>query len=550
MRKTADATTSDPTLAGNCSTQSPGVIVRWAVRLLALVALGSAAYLAGVSLMVGDSALGCGGLPQFDCEHVLTSVWSRWLGMPVSVPAVGVYCAIVVAAFLLGPKASPGVSRGAWLVLMVTVTMAAGSALWFISLILFVVQKGCLYCFIVHGCGLTIAVLALPRVPVRRKRADRAGWRNAMQAALRVPSGATPAAASDPGTITPPTALGAAGLATVGVTLLIGGQILFPAKMYRIEEYDDLAQGGPGPQTIDPGTGLEGPDLVEPEGVPIQRPGTGENAPGSIGVPQVSRPQFAPVGPDPVEPTPPKPNPVGPIVLPGLPDPQVVSPTEPPGGTVVLPAEIDLPPPRNHRRNGRSLSILKGKVTLHTGEHPVLGDPVAPYIVVDLFDYTCKHCRKLSHQLEEARKRYGGQFAVLALPTPMSQKCNTFVRSTHSDHREACRYAKLALAVWEADPSRFAEYHHWVFRPDERPSFPDAKEYAAGLVGREALESEFNGPAVWQRIRNYTRLHQQSGGGSIPKLLYGKSVFTGETASVRQFFEVLEQLTTMKRPRR
>ena len=377
-----------------------------------------------------------------------------------------------------------------------------------------------------------------------------------MQASLGVSPGARPAAAPDPGTITPLTALSSAALAAVGLTMLIGGQILFPAKMYRIEEYDDVAQGGPGAQTIDPGTGLAESESVEPEDVLLERTETEENGPSLTDVPQVPRAEIAPVGPDPVEPTPVgpnpvEPNPVGPdpvepTVLPGLADPHVVTPTEPAGGTVVLPAEIDLPPPRNHRRNGRSLSILKGKVALHTGEHPILGDPLAPYIVVDLFDYTCKHCRKLSHQLEEARQRYGERFAVLVLPVPMSTKCNKFVAYTHPDHQQACRYSKLALSVWELDPSKFAQFHHWLLQSESPPPFATAEARAAELVGREALEREFAGPAVWQRIQDNTQLYQQSGPGSIPKLLLEKGAFTGKTASAKELFDVLERLMKIK----
>ena len=52
-------------------------------------------------------------------------------------------------------------------------------------------------------------------------------------------------------------------------------------------------------------------------------------------------------------------------------------------------------------------TVVDGKLEWDTCGHPVLGDPEAKYVVVKMFDYTCRHCRKLHHHLERARKRYG-----------------------------------------------------------------------------------------------------------------------------------------------
>ena len=66
--------------------------------------------------------------------------------------------------------------------------------------------------------------------------------------------------------------------------------------------------------------------------------------------------------------------------------------------------------------------------------------------------------------------------------------------------------------------------------------------HAADLVGREALEREQDGPRVAGQLDGYTRLYQQTGGGSIPKLIIGKHVISGEATGAEEVFGLLEQL--------
>ena len=65
----------------------PGPFIGWTIRVLALIALAGASYLAVVSWQNRHNLSGCGGLSFLDCEHVLGSRWARWLGLPVSYPA-------------------------------------------------------------------------------------------------------------------------------------------------------------------------------------------------------------------------------------------------------------------------------------------------------------------------------------------------------------------------------------------------------------------------------------------------------------------------------
>jgi len=346
--------------------------------VLALAATAVATYLTWISWQSGNPSVGCGGLPLLDCEHVLASRWSSWLGVPVSLPAAGVYGLIFASLLVIGPKVPPWLHRAAWVVLIPLLVLAAGAALWFIVLLLFVIHKLCLYCLIVHGCGLAIGTLILMSALSRHRR--------------------------------------------------------------EAESKTTTADTEPSP----------------------------------------------------------------------------------------------------------TVQIVDGRIRLDPHDHPILGDPDAKYVVVKLFDYSCRHCRTLHSYLEEARRRYGEQLAVVVLPVPMNTKCNKYVQSTHPDHRNACDYTKLALAVWRLAPAKFAEYHHWLLEPSRPPPEFRAENRAAELAGREALKREREGRVVAQRVRDYNRLYYQSGGRTVPKMILGKHVITGEAASAQEVFDLLERLLDIK----
>ena len=45
---------------------------------------------------------------------------------------------------------------------------------------------------------------------------------------------------------------------------------------------------------------------------------------------------------------------------------------------------------------------------------------------------------------------------------PLDTECNKLILDQHPDHKQACRYAKLALAVWATKPTEFAGFHDWL----------------------------------------------------------------------------------------
>jgi uncharacterized membrane protein/protein-disulfide isomerase len=126
---------------------------------LSALALGLSAYLSWHHLM-GGAMLGCsGGSP---CEQVLSSRWSTIAGLlPISGLATGVYLAMLLASFYVGPDTEAPVRLLAWRAMLLLIGAAAGSAVWFIIVQKWFIRAFCPYCTTTHIIGLLLAVLVL-----------------------------------------------------------------------------------------------------------------------------------------------------------------------------------------------------------------------------------------------------------------------------------------------------------------------------------------------------------------------------------------------------
>ena len=112
--------------------------------------------------LAGGYIAGCGsGSP---CDQVLNSRWSMVAGMiPVSGLAVGVYLALLVAIFFIGPDKEMPIRRLAWQMMLVLAGSIAGSAIWFTVLQKWIIGDFCPYCMTLHTIGLLLAVLVIWR---------------------------------------------------------------------------------------------------------------------------------------------------------------------------------------------------------------------------------------------------------------------------------------------------------------------------------------------------------------------------------------------------
>jgi len=112
--------------------------------------------------LTGGSMAGCvGGGP---CEKVLNSQWSTIAGiLPVSGLAAGVYLAMLVASFFIGPSSEAPLINLAWSVMLILAGSIAGSAIWFTILQKWIIGDFCPYCMITHITGLLLTALVFWR---------------------------------------------------------------------------------------------------------------------------------------------------------------------------------------------------------------------------------------------------------------------------------------------------------------------------------------------------------------------------------------------------
>jgi uncharacterized membrane protein len=133
---------------------------------LTALALALSVYLSWHSL-IGGSVIGCGGGSA--CDTVLTSRWSTIGGeggLPVSGLAAGVYLAMLIAGFFIGPATAAPDRRLAWNAMLILVGAAAGSAVWFTIVQHWFIGTLCPYCIATHITGLLLAAIVIWRAPL------------------------------------------------------------------------------------------------------------------------------------------------------------------------------------------------------------------------------------------------------------------------------------------------------------------------------------------------------------------------------------------------
>ena len=129
------------------------------LAILAALAAGLSLYMTITSLL-GTQPLGCGE-GTFNCESLLATRWSNWLGLPVTTLAFAAYATLAGLAagqlFEL-PDRVWKLSRG---MLLAGTAVVAAAAFWFIALQAVVLKEYCLYCTAIHACGLAMLFVAV-----------------------------------------------------------------------------------------------------------------------------------------------------------------------------------------------------------------------------------------------------------------------------------------------------------------------------------------------------------------------------------------------------
>jgi uncharacterized membrane protein len=176
--------------------------------LTALPAVG-----AGLSLWIARRSTGGRGLPGCGagsgCDAVTRSRWSKWLGIPVAAPAAAVYFVVLASFAVLGVFSSGRGRQPATGVLLAAAPLLAAAAVWFIGLQGLLLRRFCLYCLLLHGIGVAVAVMIAFGLPGEGSGFAYSGL---------------------------PTAelIGVLSAAGVGIAALVLGQVLVKPKTYMV----------------------------------------------------------------------------------------------------------------------------------------------------------------------------------------------------------------------------------------------------------------------------------------------------------------------------
>ena len=461
------------------SINSPHVEGRSNLLLLLIAALaGVAVCLSGYLTWItwsDSSAAGCTAVGPIDCDHVLGSKWSKWLGLPISLIGTLTYGGIVAVSWHFARR-----SQGMGLTGLLALSMlAAGSAMWFVGLQFFALQNICAYCMAVHACGLTIGVLTLLLLSGSTPGSNE----DQMQALLGVVAPANPPTAV--ATLSGFHPLVAAAIAGLGLMVLMAGQFFFshsdrPAGL-MYEPIPPTASG----------------DVQQAEGTEEQP------------VPSVRDEEEA-------------------IELASA-EPDEHSETTPtPGNTIA--------DTRQRLINFRGLPE-----PIDVFDVPVLGNPEAEHVVVEMLDYTCSHCRRLHKHVHASVERYGNQVAFVVVHAPLSRRCNPHIRIDRPVHMYACDYARLALGVWKLDQTKFVEFHEWLMESKKPPSIFEARRKAMKLVGQKILLDQELKADLFRGFASNSDVVKKVQAG-LPLLLTEGGVIRGLPKDEGEWFKFLEKL--------
>ncbi len=551
-------TESSPALPGTATTR--------VVRGLCFVALIASGYLAWSSLYANE-VFGCGGGQVFDCGHVLNSKWAKLFGISVSVPAVALYGSLLCVLSFMTTKAPLAIQKAGWSMVTFGGIAAGLAALWFIGLQTFVLKHFCPYCLAAHACGLTLAAIMLYQRPVGNRLTSLLAGASVAATAVLVTGqvmGPTPPTYVEE-TFGESSTSDLAGLAgdsesdsvpTDEVFAPPGGLFEPPAGLFEpppvamepqpadsttVSEGTTVGEGtAESPPAADSDTGTvseteavlknlrqaSGIEFVSPSEQPSGEPATAdENAPQSRGSePSVVSTLLL----------------VLPVQTSGIshllwqesPAEETNDDEPADSGNTTGSSETDAPP-------APIVSVADDKIRLDARHWPLLGKSDAPYIFVEMFDYTCPHCRNTHNAIKGAFERYGDDLAVIALPVPLNRKCNS-AATGGAEHTHACEIAELAVAVWRTKPAAYRDFHDWVFLSSANTQPTVARKKAEELVGADALKAELANPYAGQYIAKHVELYKRVGAGTVPKLMFPKSTISGEMSSTSELCQRIE----------
>ena len=226
--------------------------------------------------------------------------------------------------------------------------------------------------------------------------------------------------------------------------------------------------------------------------------------------------------------------------------------TAPPPAPIVEPEPVvTFTPPVVSTGKAKPFLVPRTTLSLDASRLPLLGPANAPHRIGCLFDYTCHHCRQLHGQIRTAIEQFGGQLSCLMIPMPLDANCNAQIKRTGRDHVDACKYAKICLAVQQSAPGKYDAFDRWLFS-DHKTTKPLARvrEHAANLVGAAALNKAVASATVQQQLQQNIRVYElntkNGGNSSMPQTIIKDGVMFGPAPSGAEFQSLLKKALGLK----
>lgn len=452
--------------------------LRFLCKGLILIALFIDLYLAFIGI-TGESVVGCG--PNSGCDIVMQSKWSKFIGIPVSLFAIPIYCALFYYVGNLKDHYETAVQRHAWRSIITLASLLIGAGIWFIILQLFVIKAICPFCMAAHVCGLVASIILLLNVPLMDTPKG-AGREKIVYVSPR----------RFKRRIIPATAL---------LAIFILGQIFSSPKTHVIKPI--MPQ-----QTANSASNIQSPTTTGQSKVLTNITFTSGNVQpiNNQGNNQSNQPQEK--------------------------APNVVS--------ILRSDNAKTNTGRIHRIN-----IAGAEFEFNLDEVPYIGSVDAPTKILSLFDYTCHYCREMHHHLMAIANVYSNKIGIINLPMPLDAVCNPIMPRTPKAHQNACEYAKIGLAVWRANKSLYPQFESYVFTGTDAPTIENVRIYASNLIGSETLAKALTDPWINDIIKLSTSIFATNafylGQSQMPQVIIGTNLISGYVQNTGVLVEQLEK---------
>lgn len=192
--------------------------------------------------------------------------------------------------------------------------------------------------------------------------------------------------------------------------------------------------------------------------------------------------------------------------------------------------------------DSRQIALLDGKLLIRPAELPISGASEAENLIVVLFDYCCPHCRATHGYLLNAIEKHPSKLSFISLPSPLNSDCNPHWKKTKKRFLESCELAKIALAVYRTDASKFPELDRWLFESELPRKLTEARAKAESMIGGKELANALNDPWIGALLLKNVTAYHDSQAERLPVLLSpGFASVVGRPGSEEELMEILAQ---------